>query len=208
MNKTEKRKYNASVQAEIRALTHQRVLDGAAALFLEKWLDEMTLQDVAEKSGVTVQTLLRHFGSRDQLFITAIQEIDLGADGRRAEPQSGNVKEIVKAITDYYEEYGDGVLRCLAQEIRFPMLDIPLKKGRVQHRNWVKKVFAIYLTRLSGDERQDLEDQLYSLCEVYLWRIYRIDFKKSRAALEKAWFIQIKSVIESFGLNVIEEEES
>lgn len=196
------RKYNSHVQAEVKALTHQRVLEAAQRLFLKKWIDEMTLQDLAEEAGVTVQTLLRHFGSREQLLIQAMQEIDLGADGRRRIPESSDLSEIVTALVDYYDIYGPSILRCLAQEDRVPELSLPLKRGRVQHRTWIRTVFKEYLDKLPKEKRAALEDLLYANCEIYLWRIYLLDFKKTRAELERAWRQQLKAAINSFIVEV------
>lgn len=46
------------------ARTHDRILRAVLDLHVERFHDQITLEDVARRSGVTVQTVLRLFGSR------------------------------------------------------------------------------------------------------------------------------------------------
>ena len=132
------------------------------------------------------------------LLLTAVQELDFGADSFRDAPLDGDLNRIVNALLDYYEKYGHLVLRCVAQEHRIPELDIALKNGRSQHRNWIQKVFSTYLQKSREGETFLLENQLYAACEVYLWRIYRVDLNLSREELEQVWLFQLKTILEAF----------
>lgn len=194
------RKYNARVQSDIKALTRQRILNAARDLFLEKWIDELTLKDVAGYAGVTVQTVIRHFGTREQLLHTAVEEIDLGARDHRRVAADGSLSGIVMALVDYYEIYHAWVLRSLAQESRVPDLSISLTKGRRQHRDWLLTCFAVYLNEVAESDREDLTNQLYTLCEVYVWRVYRLDLKQPRSILEAAWRSLLGAVIQYYSL--------
>jgi AcrR family transcriptional regulator len=198
------RKYNAHVQSEVKTLTRQRILDAARDLFLEKWIDELTLQDVAGYAGVTVQTVIRHFGTREQLLRTAVEEIDLGARDHRRLQTDGSLSGIVAALVDYYETYHAWVLRSLAQESRIPELSISLTKGRQQHCDWLLTCFALYLNALSEPQRKALADQLYTLCEIYVWRVYRLDLNQPRSVLEIAWHSLLRAVIQSYSLVPVE----
>jgi TetR/AcrR family transcriptional repressor of mexJK operon len=53
---------------------HQAILRAAAKLFLKHGYGETTMEQVAELSGVTKQTIYSHFGSKDALFRTIIEE--------------------------------------------------------------------------------------------------------------------------------------
>src|SRR5215469_13505244 len=66
-----KRPYRGHAQAEIAALTAQRILQAALELYEQAWLDQITLEQVAMRAGVTVQTVLRRFGSKEQLIAEA-----------------------------------------------------------------------------------------------------------------------------------------
>src|SRR5262245_47229551 len=62
------RSYTMRARAESTTRTRERILDAVIALSVERLSVEIVLADVAARGGVTVQTVLRHFGSRGGLF--------------------------------------------------------------------------------------------------------------------------------------------
>src|SRR5579885_1675079 len=86
-----KRPYRGTVQAEVAALTRQRILEASLALAAEEWLDRITLDQVAARAGVTVQTIIRHFRSKEGLFTAAAETAAAAAQDWRAETPSGDV---------------------------------------------------------------------------------------------------------------------
>ena len=67
-----------TTRAAAAAETAEKILDAATHLFAENVIAEITLADIAERSGVTVQTILRRFGDKDGVFAEAISR--LGAE--------------------------------------------------------------------------------------------------------------------------------
>src|SRR3954469_23289279 len=65
---TAKRPYRMRVRAEQVAATRERILATAMQLFGTRLYDEVSLDDVAAGAETTVQTVIRHFGSKDSLF--------------------------------------------------------------------------------------------------------------------------------------------
>src|SRR3954464_6579875 len=63
-----KRSYRMRVRAEQVAATRERILATAMQLFGTRLYDEVSLDDVAAGAEATVQTVIRHFGSKDSLF--------------------------------------------------------------------------------------------------------------------------------------------
>jgi AcrR family transcriptional regulator len=61
------------VRAQAREETGQRILATAQQLFGELLYDQVSLQAVAERAGVTVQTVLRRFTSKEQRFAAVTQ---------------------------------------------------------------------------------------------------------------------------------------
>ena len=61
-------------RAEAAAATRQRILQAGLDLLWEQLTIETTLDDVAGRAGVSVKTVLRHFGSRDG-FDAALEQI-------------------------------------------------------------------------------------------------------------------------------------
>src|SRR5262249_23241990 len=124
-----KRHYRGSVQAEVAALSRQRIIEATLMLYGEQWIDEMTLDQIPKRAGVTVQTIIRHFGSREQLLAAAGRAgVDQGQQ-QRDEAPVGDVAGAVRNLLEQYEVIGERLLRVLAQEGRYPELDILMNEG-------------------------------------------------------------------------------
>ena len=61
-------------RAEQVARNDQKIIDAMADLWLELPLSELTLDKVSQRSGVTVRTILRKFGSKEGLFNACIEQ--------------------------------------------------------------------------------------------------------------------------------------
>ena len=183
---TSKRRYRGTIQAEVAALTRQRILDAALALYAESWIDEVTLEQVAARAGVTVQTVIRRFGSKEGLFDAAAREAYIQAQRQRDEAPAGDIVGAVRNLVEHYEEVGDRVLRALAQEERYPALRPLMDAGRVGHRAWVERTLHPFLVGHEERVRERLLAELVAVTDVYVWKLLRRDLELSRAATERA----------------------
>ena len=111
-----------TARADAAAATGERVLDAAEALFWEQPAAEPTLQTIARRAGVSVQTVIRRFGGREGVRAAAISRSVARVGAQRAEARPGDVAGAVAVIVEHYEQVGDGVLRMLAEEDRSPAL--------------------------------------------------------------------------------------
>ena len=118
--------------------TRERILAAAAELFLERWYDDVTLAAVAERAGVSGQTVINHFGGKEQLAAAAHQRLSDGIVSLRYTPEAGDIPALVEALVEDYETTGDAVIRLLALEDKVPSLQPLLAKGREGHREWVQ----------------------------------------------------------------------
>src|SRR5579871_1404638 len=64
----QRRGYRMVARAKATAALRERIVDSTERLFEELASDRFSLDDVATGAGTTVQTVLRHFGSKDQLL--------------------------------------------------------------------------------------------------------------------------------------------
>jgi len=183
---SKRRPYRSRVQAEVAALTRNRILAAALALVGEVWLDDLTFERIAHRAEVTVQTIIRHFGTKERRFATVGETEHRRAVQQRAETPAGDLAAAVRTLMAHYEEVGDRVLRLLAQEERFPALHALLASGRGRHREWVERVFAPFLPRRAGPRRARLLAQLTAVTDVYVWRLLRRDSGLGREATEVA----------------------
>lgn len=61
-----------TTRAATAAETADKILAATKQLFTENTIAEITLAAIAQRSGVTVQTILRRFGDKDTVFAEAI----------------------------------------------------------------------------------------------------------------------------------------
>ncbi|MGH9209233.1 MAG: TetR/AcrR family transcriptional regulator [Acidimicrobiales bacterium] len=174
-----------AARAEAMADVDRRVLDAAAQLVGERWLEEVTLHAVAERAGVTVPTVLRRYGSKDALLEAAGQARHERAVGQRIGVAVGDVAGAVRTVIDHYEEVGDSVIRLLAQEPRVPKLQPYMDAGRHEHESWVRRVFEPWLTGRPPAAADALATRLAAVTDVYVWKLLRRDRGLGRDATEQ-----------------------
>ncbi len=177
---SQKRRYRGHVQAEIAAATYRRILDAVLSLYSECWLDQITLEHIAERAEVTVQTIIRRFGTKEQLFGVAAREVYSLVERQRDETPVGDIDGAVQYLIAHYEQEGDQAMRSLAQEGMYPFLREFTDAGRAYHHAWVERVFAPFLDGSAGQERDRLVAALVAITEVYTWKILRRDMGLDR----------------------------
>jgi len=178
-----KRPYVLKARGDAKQATHQRILEAGAALMWEKATPEIVLDDVADRAGVTVQTLLRHFGTREGL-LTAVEEFVRQAIVAERQTPPGDVSQAITVLFDHYEHRGDIVLRLLAQEFWNERIHAAMDLGRHTHREWVEQVFAAHLQSRSAAEREAFTDLLVVATDVYTWKLLRRDRTLERQVAE------------------------
>ncbi|SRR5258708_32065988 len=168
-----KRAYRGRIQAEVAALTAQRIIEAGLALFDEQWGETITLEQIAERADVTVQTLLRHFGSKERLSDAVSQEAFRLSQQQLSEPPAGDIGSIAAGLVVYYDASGKRILRGLAQEQRYPELHRIIDVARASHWAWLERAFAPFLAPLDIPARARLLAQLFTLTGAYTWHMLR-----------------------------------
>ena len=182
MNST--RQYTMRARAAAVAETRQKILDATLALAAERLFVDIGLEAVARRSGVSVQTVLRQFGSRAALFEATAEH---GARVVAAERQTpaGDVPAAIRVLLEHYERRGDATILLLAQESTDPVVAGVVENGRALHRKWVADVFAPSLTRLDEAAQDELTDLLVVATDVYAWKLLRRDRRLSPEDVER-----------------------
>jgi AcrR family transcriptional regulator len=165
------------------AQTKERILGAVVALATEKLSIEIVLDEVGARAGVTVQTILRHFGSKDALFSAAVGFGSAEVAAERIAPV-GDVAEAVRVIVDHYESRGDWVMALLGQEASDERIRGITESGRQVHREWVATVFEPQLARCAKPQRQVVCNLLVVATDVYTWKLLRRDRGLSRSRTE------------------------
>jgi AcrR family transcriptional regulator len=191
-----KRRYRGTVQAEVAELTRKRIFDAAIALYTEYLVDDITLKMIAERADVTVQTILRHFKSKEGLFSAGSKYLGEKIREQRGEAPVGDIAGALNNLMEHYETVGRIPLRMLALEGHSPETDASLRQGRNWHRHWVERVFAPYIARAEEPDRERLTAQLVTICDVYTWKLLRLDAGLTREETELAMYEMLTALFE------------
>jgi AcrR family transcriptional regulator len=146
-------------------------------LCVDRWYDEVTLRDIADRSGVAVQTVVNHFSTKEGLLAAMLEDPRAQQEfgGQRLKAIPGDIPAAVDLLMGDYEHAGDAVMRLLALESRVPSLAPVLAFGRAGHRDWVERTFPAALEGLPAPERERRLLLLICATDVYTWRLLRRD---------------------------------
>lgn len=183
-------------RAKATARTRERILNASIEAFDQLPTDQITLAAVAERAGVTVQTILRHFGDRRRLFESAVTHLGMEMGTDRGLPPVGDLKGAVGPLIDHYEKYGDRIIRMLAQEPGNPDLQQLADLGRQFHAHWCERAFAPALVALKGADRARRLGQLVALTDIYMWKLLRRDRQLSRRQTKLALYELLEPLTE------------
>lgn len=170
------------------AETSRRILAAIGDLAIERFVDEITLDDVAERAGVATRTVIRRFGGREGLIEAAFAEASAQVQSRLDATRVGDVEDAVDAVFEDYKRHGDALIMLLGQEGRHPELLRPLlDAGRQSHWRWIERVFT---------PRDRLHAaQLIAVTDVYVWKLLRRDLGLSRARAKKAMTEMVRRLV-------------
>lgn len=189
------RQYRQRARADAAAEKTARIVAAAEELFAERLYDQVSLDDVASRAGVGLQTLFRRFTTKEELVRAVTAVVRDRVEEQRGDAPVGDVAGAVANLVDHYEEAGDMVLRLLAQEERVPAFAEATKIGRKLHRDWVRRTFAPMLDPLPRAEGDLRLAQLVALCDVYTWKLLRRDQRLSRTRTERAVIEMIEALL-------------
>ena len=118
------------------ASTRSRICRAARALFLDKAIEDVTLASIAAAAGVSHQTVLNHFESKEGVIVAVAEMFrEETVDTRDATP--GDVAGAVRALVDDYEQMGDANVRWIASSERMSTLAVLLDDARRGHQEWI-----------------------------------------------------------------------
>jgi AcrR family transcriptional regulator len=196
-SETGKRAYHMSARARASAQTAERILRAGLGLYMERWLEDLTLDEVAARAGVTVQTVLRRFGSKNGLIEATGASLYDDIMRQRTQAPIGDVAGAVANLMDHYEATGDMTLRTLAQEERHEVLRKFAQQGRAVHREWVETAFGPYLDTCPVERRDTLLAKLVVTTDLYVWKLFRRDRGFGREHTERAITEMVFAIIDS-----------
>lgn len=184
-------------RAQAAELTGDKIFQAAHDLWGTNRFDEVTLQAVASRAGVTLQTVLRRFGSKEALFAAAAAHISEHIKKERV-PSSSGPRAAVHALVASYEGVADVNWNGLVQEDRFAFVHEQMEGARTIHRTWLETAFADALRGARGVERRRRLDLLFCATDFYQWKLLRRDLGRSQAETCKRMLEMVNALFFSF----------
>jgi len=184
MTDREPRRYRQVARAQARERTRDALLDAADEEFYRGSWPDVSLEALAKRAGVTKQTLLRHYGSKEGLLLhTLLRNATQVHDQRWSAPR-GDVSGAVENLLDHYEVWGERSLRIGAWlNGGSSPLSMFSRAAREVHYNWVEHAFGPYLENLQGRARARRRAALVAICDVQTWWLFSHDLKLERSEI-------------------------
>lgn len=181
----EKRPYKQVARAQAQQRTRAALQDAAIEEFTRGSWAKTSLAELAERAGVTKQTLLRHFGSKDGLLMQALAHSASEMFSQRWSAPQGDIGGAVENVLDHYEAWGERSLRVGAWlGSPSPALAHLSQLARQLHYDWVEYAFAPQLERLQGPDRVRCRATLIALCDVHTWWLLSHDLGFERTEVQ------------------------
>lgn len=181
-----KRAYVQTTRARSVQENGERILAAAYARLLGAYYDEVTLDQIAADAGVTVQTVIRRFGSKEGVVRSLSELVTSRVLAQRGSAPVGDLGDAVANLVEHYERDGDMSLHLLRQEHRVPAFAEVTDQGKRLHADWCTRVFSPWLDELTGVERRRRTAQVVAICDVYTWYLLRRQRGLSRRQTELA----------------------
>jgi AcrR family transcriptional regulator len=178
------RPYKKVARAQAQQRTRDALLDVADEELYDGQWQKTSLEKLAARAGVTKQTLLRHFDSKDGLLLHALMRGYWQVRDQRWSAPAGNIEGTVENLLDHYEEWGRRSLRIGAWLEEGNALLAKLSQlARQVHYDWVEHAFSPWLAPLEEETRRRRRDALIALCDVHTWWLLSHDLGLERAAI-------------------------
>jgi AcrR family transcriptional regulator len=197
--KTDTRTYTMGARADAVDATRERIARAALARFIADSYDAVTIASVAKDAGVSHQTVLNHFASKEGLFTAAAERFGADVVKLRGERTGQDAASAVALAIEQYEATGDGNVRLAMLDDRIPAVKAALDVGRATHQAWLAEVFADELP-IGAAERAHVLSQLHAATDVYTWKLLRRDFGLGRRATQKVMTDTVTAILDSKGM--------
>lgn len=171
-----------SARADAVRETRASIIDAAGKAILTTDYSTITLEMIAQSSGVSVQTIIRHFESKERLIHDAFAAFMHDVDAAMTGVEVGDIRKAIEALHARYEWMGDGNIRMLSQEESPGPIADGMRLARKIHCQWVERIFEPYLPLRPPAARRRRLHQFLVVCDVYTWKLIRRDQGASRAA--------------------------
>jgi AcrR family transcriptional regulator len=190
------RPYRQVARAEAQQRTRDALLDAATEEFYGGHWQQASLEALAKKAGVTKQTLLRHFGSKEDLLMQTLLRAYQEIRAQRWSAPRGNLRGVLDNLLDHYETWGERAMRIGAVQGGSSGMDNFAQAAREFHYAWVDYAFDPWLQDMRGKARVRKRATLIVLCDVNTWWTFSHDLGFTRSEVHATLSGLIKGLLE------------
>jgi AcrR family transcriptional regulator len=177
--------------------TRERIARAALTRFLADPYDDVTIASVAADAGVSHQTVLNHFESKEGLFLAAADLFSADAAELHERRQPTDPESAVALLIERYEQTGDGNVRLALVQDRIEAVKVAVASGRANHQKWLEDVFGERLPRAVAERRRSLH-ALYAATDVFSWKLLRRDLGLSRRVTQQVITDMVEALVASW----------
>lgn len=178
------RTYSMAKRADAVATTKERIVAAAVELLMERRYDDVTLAEIAAGAGVSHQTVLNHFESKEGVAYAAAQAVVESTNSARGTAAVGDTVGAIGVLVGDYEQMGDANVRWSMDASQLGSLAPFVDAARGSHRAWLEHVWGPELPATPA-ARRTLVNALYAATDVYTWKLLRRDLGLSRPETER-----------------------
>ena len=176
-----------TARADAAERTGERIVDAMLSRYADVPYDRLRLEDVAADAEVTVQTVIRRFGSKSGLLVATIEREFVRLAGDRTAALGEDPRSTLHSLVGYYEDHGILILKMYAEAHQAPGVPELAARARAYHVSWCREAFAGALGEdLDKQTRERRLAQVVAICDATTWRILRFDGHLSPAQTEQA----------------------
>jgi len=189
-----RRSYTLGARADDMLATRERIVHVTLRLALEQPYEDITLAAIAEAAGVSHQTVLNHFESKEKVAVAAAEVLSRETQGVRDRATPGDHAGAVAILVGEYERFGDANARWAATSERLGPLAALFDTARANHQAWLERIFAGQLPKTPGPRRRAIH-ALHAASDVYTWKLLRRDLRLSRAETARIMLDLVNGVL-------------
>jgi AcrR family transcriptional regulator len=164
--------------------TRERIVQAALKLALEQAYEDVTLAAIAEAAGVSHQTVLNHFASKENVAAAAAEMLDRQTRAARDNARADDHPRAIAILVGEYERFGDAAARWAMASERLGSLAPLLDRARAGHQAWLDRIFSDLLPKAPAARRHAIH-ALHAATDVYTWKLLRRDLQLPRADTER-----------------------
>jgi AcrR family transcriptional regulator len=189
------RPYSMQSRADAVNQTRERIARAALQLLIERAYEDITLAAFAQAAGVSHQTVLNHFESKEGVARAAGELMREEVLEARAQVPPGDAATAVAVLVAQYERSGDANARWAATSERLGSPAELIDDARAQHQSWLEATFDEVLPTRKADRRRAI-NALHAATDVYVWKLLRRDLALSAAETERTMRELVAAVLD------------